>query len=144
MTILLPESQYKRTLLLFLLRSRCTFTQTHCFRLEGELHLMFFSLEQGIYFHDFVWNRVANLHLLSLEQGQVLRHSAAHPHPTVNWGSTTPGSSPGLFRIPTDCDRIILIVPVPNKCCNYFVCAKKIEDRSHQCPGIVQRNIVLW
>ena len=49
-TILLPESRYKRTLLLFPLGSRCTFTQTLRFRLEGQLRLTFFSLEQGIFF----------------------------------------------------------------------------------------------
>ena len=30
-----------------------------------------------------VWNRVAKLCLFSLEQGQVPRHSAAHPHPKL-------------------------------------------------------------
>ena len=52
-------------------------------RLEGQPRLTFFSLEQGIYSHDFVWNRVAELRLFSLEQGQVFRHSAAHPHPKL-------------------------------------------------------------
>ena len=80
-TILLPESRYRRTLLLFPRGYRCTFTQTRRFRLEGQPRLTFFSLEQGIYFHDFVWNRVAKLRRFSLEQGQVLRQSAAHPHP---------------------------------------------------------------
>ena len=37
-------------LLPFPLGSRCTFTQTRRFRLEGQPCLMFFSLEQGIYF----------------------------------------------------------------------------------------------
>ena len=71
MTILLPESRYERALLLFPLGSRCTFTQTRRFRLDGKLRLTFFILEQGIYFHNFVWNRVENLRLFSLEQGQV-------------------------------------------------------------------------
>ena len=82
-TILLTEARYKRTLSLFPLGSRCTFTQTRRFRLEGQLRLTFSSLEQGIYFHDFVWNNVAKLRLFGLEQGQVLRHSAAHPHPKL-------------------------------------------------------------
>ena len=104
-TFLLPESWYKPTLLLLPLESRCTFTQTHCFWLESQLRLTFFSLEQGIYFHDFVWNRVAKLRLFCLEQGQVPRHSAAHPHPKLrggpplprgnNWVSTKWGSNEG-------------------------------------------------
>ena len=81
-------------LLLFPLGSRCTFTQTRRFRLEGQPRLTLFSLEQGIYFHDFVWNRVAKLRLFSLEQGQVLRHSAAHTHPKLR-GVTPP---PGCFQ----------------------------------------------
>ena len=82
-TILLPESRYKRTLLLFPLGYRCMFTQTRRFRLEGQTRLTIFSLEQGTYFHDFVWNRVAKSRLFSLEQGQVLRHSATHIHPKL-------------------------------------------------------------
>ena len=95
MTILLPESRYERMLLLFPLGSRFTFTQTRRFRLEGQLRLTFFSLEQGIYFHDFVWNRLAKLRLFSLEQGQVLRHSAAHPYPKLRGvPPPPPGSIP--------------------------------------------------
>ena len=39
----------------------------------------FFSLEQGINFHDFVCNRFAKLCLFSLEQFQVPRHSGTPP-----------------------------------------------------------------
>ena len=95
-TILLPESRHKQTLLLFQLGSRCMFTQTRRFRLDGQFRLTFFSLEQGIYFHNFVWNRVANLRLFSLEQGQVLRllrHAAAHPHPKLR-GEPPPPPTP--------------------------------------------------
>ena len=95
-TILLPESRCKRTLLLFPLGSRCTFTQTRRFRLEGQFRLTFFSQEQGIYFQDFVWNRVAKLRLFSLEQGQVLGHSAAHPHPKLK--GVPPGGSHGADK----------------------------------------------
>ena len=49
------------------------------FRFSGQPHLTFFSLEQGIYFHDFV----TKLRLFSLEQGQVPRHSVALP-PILN------------------------------------------------------------
>ena len=85
-TILLPESRCKWKLLLFPLGSCCLFTQTHHFRFESRPRLTFFCLGQGIYFHDFVWNRVAKLCLFSLKQGQIPRHSAAHPHP--KWGET--------------------------------------------------------
>ena len=102
-TILLPKSRWKRTLLLFLLGSRCTFTQTRRFWLEGQVRLTFFSLEQGIYFQDFVWDRVAKLRLFSLEQGQVLGHSAAHPHPKFNDQATW-----GIIYVPV-CVNIILL-----------------------------------
>ena len=102
-TILRPESHYKRTLLLFPLGSRCTFTQTRRFRLEvTSSHV--FNLEQGIYFHNFV----ATLRLFSLEQGQVLRHSAAHPHTKLR-GVPSPPSPlpppppPRAFRLSFEC-----------------------------------------
>ena len=46
-----------------------------------------------INFHDFVWNRVAKLCLFSLEQGQVPRHSAAHPHRKLK------GVTPWVFSL---------------------------------------------
>ena len=91
------ESRCKQTLLLFPLRSHCMFTQTQRFRFEGQPHLTFFSLEQGIYFHDFVWNREVKLCLFSLEQGQVPRHSVAHPHPKLR-GVTPPLGNCGSQR----------------------------------------------
>ena len=78
-TFLRPESRCKRTLLLFPLGSRCTFTQTRRFRFGGQPRLIFFSLEQGIF--TILSGTVVKLCLFSLEQGQVPRHSAAHPHP---------------------------------------------------------------
>ena len=108
MTILLPESRYKRTLLLFPLGSRCTFTQTRHFRLEGELRITFFSLETGIYFHHFVWNRVGKLRLFSLEQGQVIRHSAAHP--ILNWGEYPPPPPPLPQAWP--CSNVVSVWPI--------------------------------
>ena len=74
---------------------------------------MFFSLEQGIYFHDFVWNRVAKLRLFSLEQGQVLRHSAANPHPKLR-GVPPPG-------------------PIPAKCVETL---ELLEDYRHPSPSL--------
>ena len=93
-TFLLPESCCKRTLLLFPLGSRCMFTQTLGFWFEGQPHLTFSSLEQGIYFHDFVKNRIAKMCLFSLEQGQVPRHSAAHHHPKLRAVPLSPPPPP--------------------------------------------------
>ena len=85
-TCLPSELRCKRTLLLFLLGSHCMLTPTHSFRFEGQLCLTIFSVwNRRIYFHHFVWNRVAKLCLFSLEQDQVPRHSAAHPHPKLRW-----------------------------------------------------------
>ena len=95
-TFLLPESCCKQMLLLFPLGSRCMYTQTCSSRFKGQLHLTFFSLEQCICFHDFVWNRVAKLCLFSLEHGQAPRHSAAHPHPKLR-GVIPPPSPGGCF-----------------------------------------------
>ena len=108
--MLLLESWYKRTLLLFPLGSRCTFIQTRRFRLEGQPRLTYFSLEQGIYFHDFVWNRVAKLRLFSLEQGQVLRHSAAHPHAKLKGVSPPPPPPRSLNKA---CPNLSIVLPTP-------------------------------
>ena len=62
-----------------------------CVRFEGRWRLTFFSLEQGIYFQDFIWNNVAKLCLFSLEQGQVPRHSVAHPHLNLTFLSLEQG-----------------------------------------------------
>ena len=42
-----------------------------------------FQSGTGYLFHHFVWNRVAKSCLFSLEQGQVPRHTAAHPSPKL-------------------------------------------------------------
>ena len=59
------------------LLSCCMFTQT--IRRSTASHI--FQSKTGYLFHRYVWNRVAKLCRFSLEQGQVPRHSAAHPHP---------------------------------------------------------------
>ena len=62
------------------------FTQTRHFRKTAS-----HSTELGIYFHHFVWKKVAQLYLFSLEQGQVPRHSATHPHTKLRGVPPPPG-----------------------------------------------------
>ena len=54
--------------------------------IKDKLHLTF-SNRVSILFHNLAWKSVAKSCLFSLEQGQVPRHSAAHPHPKLRRGS---------------------------------------------------------
>ena len=103
-TLLLPESHCKRTLLLFLLRSCCMFTQTRCFRLEGQLCLTFFSLEQAYLFSQFSLEQGSKIVCLS-GTGSGSQALSVTP-PILNWGNNSPPSPPG-----SDATMLHTVVP---------------------------------